>query len=290
MQRMKLNQLISRAFPDGVVASIALMLLACTRTTGSTESSTGSLCDPLAPPPTSLTAILGVGQDAEGTLYVADSPAGAPEPRVFVSGTGQLVRQHVIGSGASGGNGQVAAEYTLSFVAPGADYSTARALLLSMQGDTASQMALGPADSKAFIGGPGETPLTVVDSSAVSGLPIVNLPGVIAWVADVSDGTSIVVASPTEVASSADFHLFYGPPSAMVERPIVSFSQALSGYPTIAFQVGSATYTMAISGTWEPDGGGGPGPGTLDTKSGTLPFTLRLPTPTTLSGFTFTCL
>jgi hypothetical protein len=47
---------------------------------------------------------------------------------------------------------------------------------------------------------------------------------------------------------------------------------------------------MTISGTFEPDGGGGPGPGTLDTGSATLDFTLRTPPPSTLAGFSFTCL
>lgn len=93
-----------------------------------------------------------------------------------------------------------------------------------------------------------------------------------------------------DAESTADFHLFYGQPSGMQERKIVSFDEAKSGYPTIAFQVGSQTYTMAIGGTIDLDGGGGPGPGTLDTGSARLPFTVRWPTPSTLSAFSFTCL
>lgn len=272
--------------------ALAVASAACSSSSSSGGSAAAHSCDPLAPPATSLSDVLGVGQDAQGTLYVADSPAGVTEPRVFVSGAGKLVRQHVLGSGESGGGKSGGAdEYTLSFAPAGADASAARALLLAMQGGTASQMALGPADSKSFIGGPGETTLKVVSESAVSGLPIVNLPGVVDYVADVSDGTSIVVTSPMDLSSSADFHLFYGHADAMQERAIVSFNQALSGYPTIGFTVGSATYTMAIGGTFDPDGGGGPGPGTLDTGTGQpLAFTLRMPTPATLSGFSFTCL
>jgi hypothetical protein len=274
-----------------LAASFAIALVSCSSPSGSSGSGAGGPCDPLAPPPTTLSGILGVGKDAQGTVYVADSPTGAPEPRVFVSSGGKLVRQQVIGTGESGGGKTgAAAEYALTFEALGADAAGAQALLLNVQGGTASQMALGPGNSKSFLGGPGETPLTVVESSTAAELPIVNLPGVVSYVADVSDGTAIVVTSPMEVASSADFHLFYGMPSGMPERRIVTFNQALSGYPTIAFQVGSATYTMAISGTFDPDGGGGPGPGTLDTGSATLPFTLRLPTPSTLSAFSFSCL
>ncbi|HEX8796007.1 MAG TPA: hypothetical protein VF765_33890 [Polyangiaceae bacterium] len=277
-----------------LLLTMILAFAACSSSSssgGSASSASPHSCDPLAPSPTSLSGVLGVGQDAQGTLYVADSPPNAATARVFVSGGGKLVRQDVLGSGEmGGGKGGVADEYTLSFVPAGGDPSAARALLLAMQGGTASQMALGPGNSKSFIGGPGETPLKVVGESAVSGMPVVNLPDVADYVADVSDGTAIVVTSPLDINSSADFHLFYGRPSAMLERTITSFNQALSGYPTIAFTVGSSTYTMAISGTFDPDGGGGPGPGTLQTASSTLDFTLRMPTPTTLSGFSFTCL
>jgi hypothetical protein len=271
-----------------VLASLAAMP-ACTAS--SSAGSTPRTCDPLAAPSTTLSGILGVGKDAQGTFYVADAPAGLSGPRVFVTQGGDLVRQHVIGTGESGGGaGGMPAQYTLSFEPPGGDAASAQALLIDVQGTTASQMALGPANSKSFLGGPGETPLTVVDASAVTGLPIVNLPGAVSYVADVSDGTAIVITSPIEVSSTADFHLFYGMPSAMQERTIVSFNQALSGYPTIGFQVGPQTYTMAIGGTFQPDGGGGPGPGTLDTGNAKLNFTLRMPTPTTLSGFSFACL
>jgi hypothetical protein len=266
--------------------AFAVALLAACSPHSSASPSASAPCDPLAPQPTSLSNVLGVGQDAQGTLYVADQPPSPAQIRVFIAtGSGPLVRQQVIGSG-SNGSGQ----YTLSYVAPGASDGTAQALLLDVSGGTATQMALGPADSKSFLGGPGETPLTVVDPGTVAGRPIENLPGVVEYVADVSDGSAIVVTAPGEVDSTSDFHLFYGTPPALAERTIVSFSQSFSGYPTIAFQVGSATYTMAIGGTFEPDGGGGPGPGTLDTGSATLDFAVRTPTPGTLAGFSFTCL
>ena len=268
---------------------LAVALLgACSPSSGSSSnaSNASTPCDPLAAPPTMLSSVLGVGQDAQGTLYVADLPSGSDEPRVFVSsGGGPLVRQEVYGSGSSGSG-----QYTLSFGPPGATPAQQQALLLDTSNGTATQMALGPVDSKSFLGGPGETPLTLVDASTVSGLAITNLPGEVDWVADVTDGTSIVVTSPIEVQSSADFHLFYGAADAMVERTITSYNQSLSGYPAIAFLVGSTTYTMTIGGTVPlGDAGTGPGPVTLDTGSATLAATLRTPTPTTLSGFSFTC-
>jgi hypothetical protein len=275
-----------------LIVTITLATAACSSGSSSGGSASSGPCNPLVPPSTALSGVLGVGQDTQGTFYVADSPAGVTEPRVFVSAGGKLVRQHVAGSGEGGGKGGIAAEYTLMFEPAGAAPSAARALLLAMQGTTASQMALGPADSKSFIGGPEETPLKVVGESAVSGMPVVNLPIVVSDVADVSDGTAIVVTAPTDMNSSADFRLFYGRPDAMQERAIVAFFQdaSLGGSATFKFSVGSATYTMTIDGTSDPDAGTSPTTGTLDTGTAMLAFTLRMPTPTTLSGLSFTCL
>src|SRR5262245_39177135 len=54
-------------------------------------------CDPLSAhiEPIELGEILGVGRGADGTLYVADRPAGSHEARVFVSEDEALVRKRV---------------------------------------------------------------------------------------------------------------------------------------------------------------------------------------------------
>ena len=273
------------------MASWLALFTACSSSSSGSSPKAEATCDPLAAPPTSLENVLGVGSDGKGTLYVADKPAGASEPRAFVStGGGSLVRQDVIGSGESGSAEPSVTEYSLSFAPPDGDEANAQTLLFDVGSGGATGMALGGSDGKQFLGGPGQTPLTVVDPSTVTGLSIINLPNVVAYVADVSDGTSIVVTSPMDINSSADFHLFYGPADAMVERTIVTFNQALSGYPDISFQVGAAQYAMSIGGSFGADGGTGPGPGTLDTGSASVTFTIRQPTPATLSGFSFTCL
>ncbi len=64
-------------------------------------------CDPLAPKPITLGAIVGVGTDESGTSYV-DATNG-----VFVSVADGLDRQHVTGSGQSG-----TTEYLFSFEPP----------------------------------------------------------------------------------------------------------------------------------------------------------------------------
>jgi hypothetical protein len=132
----------------------------------------------------------------------------------------------------------------------------------------------------------------LIDPKTVQGLPATDLPGIAVYVADSSDGHSIVVTSPLDDdLGSAAFRLFYGTPNAMQERPIVSFDQALSGFPTIAFMVDSQTFVMSIAALPPPDGGplNVPGPVTVTGGGQTVPFTLR-PGPATLDGLTFSCL
>ena len=99
---------------------------------------TESICDPLAAKAITLGNVVGVGKDADGTLYV-DSANG-----VFVSGGGKLIRQHVIGTGSNGTN-----EFQFMFEPPDGNESSARNLLVDTAGAIATAMALGPANSKA---------------------------------------------------------------------------------------------------------------------------------------------
>jgi hypothetical protein len=262
----------------------------------STSPPADTQCNPLATHPTTLATILGVGKDQGGTLYVADQGGIASEPsivRVFVAAAGSLVRQDVIGSGSIRSSEDEDIE---TFESPDG-LTPPRDLAIQIAGGKAMSMTLGPEGSaKSGLEGVdagAATTLTLVAASAVQGMPAIDLPGAVSYVADAADGDAIVVTAPLEDdQGSAAFHLFYGTPAAMVQRHIVSFEQSESGYPTIGFAVGSQTYVMAISSV-PFDGGLGeaPGPVTLVTgNGGSVTFTLRLPTPTNLSGFTFTCL
>jgi hypothetical protein len=247
-------------------------------------------CDPLSPPPTTLESVLAVGQDAAGTYYVADQgPAGGVEGRVFVSDGTTLVRQHVAGAGSSGGPPD--ADYTFSFEAPFADAAATAALVVQMRGGAITGMALGPGNSRSFFGAAGQTPLTVVDPTLVQSFSIQNLPSVVEYMADIGSGDEVVITAPMDAATSADFRLFYGAPSAMIEYPITAYNLALSGFGDIAFSVGTATFTLHLTITAGVDASplGMLGPGSLDTDRGTFPATFRVPTPTTLPGFSFTC-
>jgi hypothetical protein len=274
-----------------ILALVAAGALGCSTSSGSAANQSAP-CDPLAPPPTTLGAIIGVGEDTNGTLYVADeTPDGGGQDRVFVSNGMTLDRQHVAGSGQSGSPPN--AEYTFSFEPPSADAGDLRALLIQVQGGMVTGMALGPGNSRSFLGAAdaGQVPLTVLDAGAVAGFMIQNLPNVVQYVIDVSNGSVVVVTAPMDASGYSGFRLFYGTPSNMIERPITAYNQSLSGPADIAFTVGSATYTLQTMWTFGPDAGplGMPSGATLDTGTGTISATIRMPTPTTLSGFSFTC-
>jgi hypothetical protein len=267
-------------------------LLACNGATSANSPPAESPCDPLAAPATTLATVLGVGEDASGTIYVVDETS-ASTVRVFVVQGGHLVRQAVDGSGRIGSN-----EFLETFASPDGS-GEPRDLTLVVSNGAAASMTLGPAGSgKANaegLDGGAMTSLMLLSPSTVAGLPAIDVPGSISYVANSSSlGQAIVITEPldNEVGTSA-FHLFFGPPDAMVERRIVSFEQALSGYPTIGFAVGSSTYVMSIASLPPADGGlfDAPGPVTLTTADGTQePFVLQLPTPTSLASFSFTCL
>ncbi len=255
------------------------------------QPSTSGTCDPLAAHelPVTLGTILGVGRDADGVTYLADEVTSPMQlDRVFVSQGKSLFRKRVTGSGSSG-----TSDYTFSFE----DGDGMRALIIHRENGKATEMALGPG-GKGFIGSPGTTPLTVVDDGVVSGFTLRNLPGevTIEYVADVDDGTVMVVTHPKDDWTYDDFRMFYGAPPKLAERHVTNTSRSRSGGTTMTFEVGSATYTASFIFALPaplPDGGveiGHPDPGTLEGQGKTHAFTQRWPTPTSLPDFSFACL
>jgi hypothetical protein len=270
------------------------LLVGCSSSGGNGDASAGAAtpCDPLAAQPLTLGAVVGVGKDAAGKLYV-DSSHG-----VFVVDNGgtKLVRQHVTGTGTSG-----TTEFIFSFAAPGADESTAQQLLVETTGSppTATAMALGPTSSKAFLNQSpaGTTSLTLADASTVSGLAVINTPNVIDYLADVANGQVILATVPMnsdETSSNGGLAIFYGPPNAVAQRPITAFMESLSGNGSVTFLVDGTPYSLAFGNVATTDAG----PlGTFSllglTPAGgdTLAVTLRSPTPSALPpAFSFSCL
>ncbi len=278
---------------DPRVVSFAF-LLAVAPSLGGCKSSNGagaataSACDPLAAKAITLGAVVGVGTDASGTLYV-DAANG-----IFVSDGGALIRQHVIGTGQSGSN-----EFLFTFEAPSADATSARNLLVETQGSTASAMALGPPDSKSFLNQSpaGVTSLTLVDAATLAGMTVVNTPNLIDYLADVSNGDVILATVPLNSDSTSTdlgISIFYGPPGAVAQRTITNFQQTLSGNGSLTFQVDGTSYVLAFGMVSSPDAGlfGTFALLGLTPAGGAqMATTLRLPTPTELpSDLAFTCL
>jgi hypothetical protein len=130
-----------------------------------------------------------------------------------------------------------------------------------------------------------------VDAGAISGFKLQNLPVLVEYVADVSNGDAIVVTEPMDPWSYSGFRLFYGAAKQMVERPVVTYNRGDTS-DDISFTVDGTTYAAHIAFVSTLfSGEAGLGPSSLDTGGGgTLQMTLRMPTPTSLSGFSFTCL
>ena len=81
----------------GVALALAFATGCSTSSQGATSEPPGAgACDPLAPLelPVTLGSVLGIGKDAQGTLYLADQTDGTPFVaggfRVFVSSGGSL--------------------------------------------------------------------------------------------------------------------------------------------------------------------------------------------------------
>ncbi|HXJ20493.1 MAG TPA: hypothetical protein VMT03_09685 [Polyangia bacterium] len=252
---------------------------------------TEQACDPLGPAAITLGAVIGVGQDAAGAMYV-DAANG-----IFVSSGGTLVRQHVIGTGQIGSD-----QFEYTFVAPGDGTAAARDLLVQADQGSAVSMALGPAESGKTRSDAGVIGLTLLPASSVTGLSIVNTPNTIQYVGDTANGYVLVATVPLNApVGSTDggvydggLSIFYGLPSGVAQRPITAFEESLSGNGTVTFLVDGTPTVLAFGNVPSPDAG----PlGTFElmslTPQGAAPIgiTLESPTPTSApAGLAFTCL
>jgi len=197
-----------------------------------------------------------------------------------------LDRKFVGGSGSNGG--PPTTEYTFGFQNNEDDYSTdGRTLLIDTANGHATVIALGPKGSRSFYApDAGDDLLTVVDGGATEGFTVKDLPYVVKYVADVSNGNAIVVTQAMEPWSGTDERIFYGKPSQMVEYPLLSDDvDCCETY--IGFTVNGAMYTAHL--VFAPDPGTIDGPSTLETGTTMLNVNLRTPTPSSLVGFSFVC-
>ncbi len=288
---MRRGQLLVRVVVVGLCGGCG----ASTLTTDGTAPQSETPCDPLATGPITPGTVVGVGKDADGTLYV-DAANG-----VFVStARGPLVRQRLLGTGQSGEN-----EFIFTFESHSVDGGASeRDLLVETTGGTASAMALGPGGARMFLNQSvaGATTLTLVDASTVAGLQVVNTSAVILYVGDVANGNVVLAtvppnADPTTTSGGVydgGLSIFYGPPTNVEERVVTAFGETLSGNGTVTFLVGNRPYVLAFGMIQQPDAGplGAFALEGLTPEGGSaIPVTLRSPTPTTpAADLSFSCL
>jgi hypothetical protein len=205
-------------------------------------------CDPLAPRPVALRSLLGVGQDAQGTLYVADQ-LNSNTDRVFISVGDTLQRRRVAGSG-SGGPG-ANRDYALLYDDIDGAGLGSQHLLIQIRGGVTTAMALGPPNSRAFIGDPGATYqlITVLDNAAIAGMETRDLPHRVCYVG-VMDGTEQVVVTGPLGTCSEEPRVFYGTKDDMIERQVTGVENSVF----VSFLVGSTTKRVQTGNPF-PDGG-----------------------------------
>jgi len=221
-------------------------------------------CDPLAarPEPIVLGEILGIGRDAEGTLYVADETASASDGRVFISEGDVLVRRPVAGGGSSNESGVSVRTLTIEGPEP--------LRLLIETGSSEKRMALSRTEERVQsiddLGSDAEL-LEVLDEEALEGLELRNLPGdvEIEYLVETERGELLLVVRPAdEELDYDDFRLFFGPPERLLEREVETVRRQRDGGTTnILFQLNGdeadAFFPILFS-----DGAFEPGPATLE--------------------------
>jgi len=121
----------------------------------------------------------------------------------------------------------------------------------------------------------GDVALALLDAAVLSGFRVVNLPRRVYYVADVHDGNVVVVV----VSEDDGYSLYFGPPSALVQRAVTSVDDTDTSFGFV-FSVGGVTYESTTTNG---------GADYLEEGTAKVSMTLRTPTPTTLAGLMFTC-
>lgn len=183
-----------------------------------------------------LADLYGAGRDAAGTLYVADQ-GGRDHQRFFISQGAVLQRFEIAGSGLDG-----AGSLTLSIAEP------PLTVRIDHAGPTPTQMGIvrGPVDGKTFdIGTQGEV-LTLVGADALTGLTPKDVVDnvFVEYNATLPDGRHLFVTRPKVDWTYEDFRIFFGPPNAVLERPLVSASRGNTTYLT--FTVDGTSYDAVL--------------------------------------------
>ncbi|MBX3230212.1 MAG: hypothetical protein KIT84_24730 [Labilithrix sp.] len=210
---------------------VALAASACT-SGGSDEARGLHACNPLVADtkPIALGAVVAGGRAGDGTVYLVDrGPAGPSEQlRVFIGGAGGVRREKVAGSG--GGSDFIALMV--------GDATSDLQVRIDLAGGAATTMAVfrgapDPATKSFDPSSQGET-LTLLSPSEIAALAVENIPAqvTVEYDATTPDGRRFVLLRPDVDWSYEDFRVFFGPPSAAIERKVTNASRGSSTYLT----------------------------------------------------------
>ncbi len=251
---------------------------------GGSSASGATSCDPLAAGTTTLEEVLAAGTDASGTMYIVDSPSSG-EQRIFVSSGGGLVRVPNVGSGQNG-----TSQYIFSFTSPGSSTVDDEELFVDKSSGTTTMAVSPQTDSKEFTPPSDATMLTVVDPASVEGKAAQDLPASVAFVADVSDGTTLVITAPGEASGYSGFRLFLGTAPTLTQRTLTNYDQAEDGAVALTFDGAAGAENVSIPCQASVFCSEASTTGTIGESDGTtITLTVRQPTPTTLAGLSFLC-
>lgn len=195
-------------------------------------------CDPFRATsvPTRLGAVIAVGQDESGTVYVLDRDENS-ELRVFASSGDTLVRKEVTGSGEGPG------WYVVSVSNP-----TFKLKVEGSGGDLRIGILHGDCQCKDFEIASADEVLETLPPEAAAAFRVQNLSNEIVgefWLT-VDDGRRLLV-SRARYDWDDSVRLFLGPPEAISEHRVESFSRDWTTY--ITFVAGNTTEDVYIPAT-----------------------------------------
>lgn len=233
------------------------------QSTETSQTNDGFWCNPLAErdrQPVTPGELIAVARAANDTLYVVDRDPSV-DHRVFVSESGTLMRQTVLGTGES------VETLLITFDQDGEETT----LAIELVGDRRIALATGEVE-RGFdaVLAAGEQ-LERLPSEPPADLPFVNLPTLMTreYGATLDNGASntefIVVVRPAADAAYEDFELYYGPETNLQQRVVEEVTRARDGgSTTIRFRVEGESWTASF-----PIGG----PASLVTPAGETALT-----------------
>jgi hypothetical protein len=226
-----------------IVLALASALASALAGCDARDDGPAPVCDPFdgGARPLELRTILGIGRDANGTIYLADQEQYEID-HVFVSVDGALVRRGIAYNNFGDDHDPTRTRYLFQIQSTPIE-------TLEIEVPTAGPTRMGVVAgevSEWFDIGEAGVELELLDADAVADMAVRNLTGPfeLEYAAQTGDGRLIVITRPLEESDYADHRLFLGPPDSVDERIVHSFVRELDGgTTTVEFDLDGSTAT-----------------------------------------------